>query len=456
MNTSLDNYNRRKSTISDGTIITNDSYGISDSKYTILKIIYVLSSCLITGIGIYILYKFKQILTAHHIFFIIYVTSYTFLWPITIVICLITALFVSIIKRLFFKTDNNNNNNREFFDKYKSSSYDFNNMNINMNIDDQSSEEKHSFQYLTVVFVFILVVLYTIGIPASFYMLYLMIDHHILSNYKTYSSIYSFVILILITSFVCVGIFVYYMIIEKFLSNKIKLDIDDDFINKVEEEVKRNKKLSGALNSNRNLPKPSDFLNRNNIMDFHLRSSIADSREGAINIIDEKNEENDSELNNKDNFKLSINEDNTHKKSSFTINDIENTNNLNISFRPNTNTIDDIRKSIDNRENKKYQIKSLIKKQTLNNDGNNIIKDLKSQLTYNKDFSFVKTPEIKRTSPRFNTVMERRPNSVYSVKKEIDFNNLSDDEIKKSKTDKDNFYEDYTDKYSHTDNNLQN
>jgi hypothetical protein len=374
-------------------------------KYTIGKIVYILITIMNSFFGMYSLFKY-QISGMKLIYF--YFLSYTFLWPLAIVIGLAFILCIRIYKNYysdereegffsFFKT--------LFFRKSLKNKNQTGDLFLNFNTDTESNNFFDHWQYFMIVFIITLVIFYSISVPYSIYILYRLFNNFYKKKIK--HLIYVFIFINLLKSTLVFLYFLYFIVIEKFLYNMNKtkkIDLDEEFIRKIEEEIQHANKFSGVISADTKLIKMNNMFNMqekpmqgvhisnngedNNILSFREKSN---SREGQdINDFIQKSDR-----------RLSVNKLIALTQKDTIIKDLST-------------------KKKTEKEKKRNIIKETIKRDTMTKDPEekgsmSLIKEMKAQLSIRRDMAMMA-----------GTVISRSPDIRVksSVKKKFNFDEI--------------------------------
>lgn len=359
----------------------------TEKKYVLLKAFYAVICSFNSLIGIYILVKYHSVLSNNLFFVLIYTIFQTFIVPIAIVIGGLSLIVIRIIKF--------NSPSQSGFTEFQ----DENDSQINK-------------QIITVVFIIVLAFLYVISIPSSIISIINMKSSSLFSNSEKYSSVYTFISINLVLSVAILGVIIYVYVIKKMQSNKVKLNLDEEFIKNIEDEIQRSNLFSGIIPSNNNLIHLNEMFNKQKIFELQNNNYSLDK----LNLnkkIQEKEDKNNSYMS--ESVKENINDENNLNRSD---NQVQTT-------------------------NKKEEIKNMLKRNTLKLDSE---KDPNKKIL--KQLSLLKE-EIKNNkssiSRRYTT---NDDNIINPVRKALNF----DDDLKNQRSESFNKVSCSSDYYSNENN----
>jgi hypothetical protein len=274
----LDDHSKSFSRISGSNSQLNDFYksftstssssesirNINSLEYFPIKLTYILITILNTSLGLISLLKHYQIFIRQEVpHILIYIILFTFHWPIVIFLGFIISGLIVMIKKviLFFK----NKNQLVEEDEINISRLEENSNNdvINTTILSNHFYNHSYFSFLVGVIIIILICLYTICIPFSFFSTRSLLQNKLFyQHYQSYVDTYLFILLNFVKSLVIFCVAFYYLFKKKFKSNKLKIELDEEFIKQVEKEVEQANKFSGVIAPAQDLIKFNSMFNR--------------------------------------------------------------------------------------------------------------------------------------------------------------------------------------------------
>lgn len=247
---------------------------ITSLNYFPMKLTYILITILNTSLGLISLLKHYPSFIRQEVYHIlIYLFLFTFQWPIVLFLGLVISGLIIFTKKLilFFK----NKNKLEEDAEINSSRLGENTNNDICNTTLLSNHYyNHSyFSFLVGVILIILICLYTTCIPYSLFSIQTIIENkQFYQHYKNYLDTYLFILLNFLKSLVIFFIAFYYLFKKKFKSNKLKIELDEEFIKQVEKEVEQANKFSGVIAPTQDLIKFNSMFNRQYASDLKEES----------------------------------------------------------------------------------------------------------------------------------------------------------------------------------------
>jgi len=216
-----------KSMVSNQTSVlsTNMFNNENINKYQRLKFLYVFLTILKSCLGIFILYKYRYLISNDYKHqFLSFLTYYTFLWPIAIISSFVFYLAVFSID-IILKFIKNRSPKK----------------NLEEEIEEQSQSKSTFFGFIFTTFSITIIASYVAAIPLSIYLINSAIVEKTIKYNLTINWLLTFFGFNFIVSLLVLTMFIYYTIVIREANNH-KLDIEDNFIeniNKVAEvEVK--------------------------------------------------------------------------------------------------------------------------------------------------------------------------------------------------------------------------
>ncbi len=259
-----------------------------------------------------------------------------------------------------FKNNSFENKNMEFnnLDKYKEKitsnnnnitqqANDLENSNNNIVIHDNNNRlwnyMKDSESDLKLIYFIIMLINYSLLAFLGVCVFVKVLEEKVFKNYKLHYKIYLFLLLSLSKSSIIVIGFIYKFVSEKIESNSVKFELNEEFLHQIEREIQEANRISGVISPDKNLIKYNEMFNRqdlnknsnfifnespNNNEDFKLY------KKSNVNLIDEKE--------NIINSNLNFTDDNFRNENEKKINS-NNLNNLNeVDFKFNNDKAKDI------------------------------------------------------------------------------------------------------------------
>jgi hypothetical protein len=349
------------------------------TSITIINLIFAL-------IGLYYRGKFLS----NYVY--IYIISYSFLWPICFLISLNLTAFIKFF--VFLTTKNIETSKNLIENEFKANENTDNQMDHTLIKSEQNSQTFYTL--FVTIFIIILLIFYLISIPASiFAMNSLLMTKNFKSEYLKFIFVFLFIIINLIKSLFIFILSVYYFLLEKFYSNKMKINFDEEFIQNIEKEIEQANKFSGVIGPSKDLIKLNYMFNRQ----YNTYKKKFESKVDDRNIFFTPN---------KDEVILSINE--------------------------NKNTID--LEANDKKKNKykekKNIIKSLIRRKTMNyNYSEKIIEKFKSNIGFTNEnsFNYEKRHTLKNFEINSLNIMKLDENQDNNLIKSVGYSSGSKDDI---------------------------
>ena len=207
-------------------------------KNQFFKLFYIFTTFFNSILGLYLIKRFHSLfIDTNNVDILVYITIYTFKWPLAFIIGTLLAIILILLKRLC------------------SSEY----------------TEENSPNYLSHIFVcslYILVLAYISSVPWSIYLLVKMVEkdsiQYKVNFHEKYEFIYIFLTINFIHSFIIFSIFLYFLLITNipFKKNTQRDDIDEEFIKKIREEINESNKISGVIPANNELILQNKFFSK--------------------------------------------------------------------------------------------------------------------------------------------------------------------------------------------------
>ena len=217
------NDSKMNCTISSNNTISEMKIG----KNPFFKLFYISATIINSILGLNLIMKFYDVMIeSKNLNFLLYLILYTFKWPIAFLFGIILSLFIITFKMIF------------------SSEY--------------SDENTPNYiGHVFVCFVYNLVFFYIGSVFWSIYLIVMLLskdsDEYKVNFRENYQLIYIFLIINFIISFIIFSIFLYFLLIKTipFRINTERDNIDEDFINKIKEEIIAVNKISGTFIANK-------------------------------------------------------------------------------------------------------------------------------------------------------------------------------------------------------------
>jgi len=223
-------HNHRSNSNASSNIAKEEEYEL---KSNIFKFAYIILTIIKSCLGLYILFKHRHLIssnTRNHLIF--YISYYTILWPIAFIGSFFFFLCIfsidCLLKLIKLRANNNQNQNQ----KHKKLEEEIK----------EIPESISSYGFIYTTFIIFIVISYIISIPASIYFLNKIMINEIKTNDMTTNWIYAFFFFNFIVSILVFIMFIFYTFVIREL-NKHKIDIEDEFLEKITKEVELSRRL---------------------------------------------------------------------------------------------------------------------------------------------------------------------------------------------------------------------
>lgn len=280
----------------------NDSNNLSDHNdknnhnYNYFKLLYIITTVIITFLGVLIIFEEYKILTNQEnkseIFILYYIIYSTISW----LIIFLLSYLINFLSNFILKHEGNFDKNRLIEENSKEinrNNISHNNLdnnpferNINRNISNTKNSinktylKEHDELYyifnfpiserLRFIFVLLLFLNYIMISILGILFLNKILNEEIFKNYKLHYKIYLFILLSVCKSSIIIICIVYKFINTKIESNSTKFELNEEFIKQVEREIQEANRISGIIQPDRNLIHYNEMFNRQSMFDISL------------------------------------------------------------------------------------------------------------------------------------------------------------------------------------------
>lgn len=227
---------------------------IKITKTPFFKLLYLFFTFFNSILGVYLIFRFRQLfISTENYNLLIYMILYTFKWPLAFLIGIIIAFIIILFKKIL------------------TSQY----------------TEENTPNYVGHIFVCSicnLAIVYFSSVFWSIFIIVKLLDKNSIQykiNFREkFELIYIFVILNFTISFIIFSTFCYFLLIANipFKTNNERDNIDEEFIQKIKEEINAINKISGTLT----LEKEQAFRKEHYIDDLNSKSQIDKKSENQV------------------------------------------------------------------------------------------------------------------------------------------------------------------------------
>ena len=219
------------------------------AKLSNIKLIYLTLTFFITLLGIFVFIEHKNIIYKEFKVLYFYLLLSITYWPVSIFLAGLLIL-IKFLKNYFNKDPQDD----DIEDSLVIES-------DNISLADYHSNNRY-YSYIMGSFLFIILGFYIICIPASVYIIYnIFVSKLFFLQMKKYFNIFLFVFLNFSKS-IAIASFYIYLLLVKYKSNRIKFELDEEFVRKIAEEVEQVKKCSGIFIADMDTIKRNEMFNR--------------------------------------------------------------------------------------------------------------------------------------------------------------------------------------------------
>jgi len=214
-----------------------------------LKLIYLIFTFVSTIIGVKVYFEHKTVIYKEFRFLYLYLILSITYWPVSIILAGIMIIMI-IIKKYIQSAKDNKGVDDSLLIRFET-----------ISLTNYTNSNSH-YSYLAAMFLIVLLGFYTVCIPTSVYVIYQIFKIKVfVHNFYKYSNVLLFIFLNLSKS-IGIGICCIYFFFQKLKTSRIKIDLDEEFVKRVEQEIEQVKKCSGIFIADSNIIKKNDMFNR--------------------------------------------------------------------------------------------------------------------------------------------------------------------------------------------------
>ena len=215
---------------------TNTISEMKITKNPFFKLFYLFATFINSILGLNLILKFHEFMRkTDNLNLLLYIILYTFKWPLAFLLGIILTLFIITVKKLFIT---------------------------------QYSEENtpNYIGHLFVCSIYNLVFIYIGSVFWSIYLLVMLMrkdsQEYKMNFREKYELIYIFLTVNFLISFIIFSLFLYFLLIMNipFRFSEDRYNIDEDFINKIKEEINAVNMVSGTLGVNKESKSQNEHL----------------------------------------------------------------------------------------------------------------------------------------------------------------------------------------------------
>lgn len=219
------------------------------AKLANIKLIYLTFTFFITLLGIFVFIEHRNIIYKEFKVLYFYLMLSITYWPVSIFLAGLLIL-IKFLKNYFNKDPQDEDIEDSLVMK-----------NDNLSLTDYHSNNRY-YSYIMGSFLFIILGFYIICIPTSAYIIYhILVSRIFFLQLNKYFNVLLFVFLNFSKSIAIASCYVYLLLV-KYKSNRIKIELDEDFVRKIAEEVEQVKKCSGIFIADLDIIKRNEMFNR--------------------------------------------------------------------------------------------------------------------------------------------------------------------------------------------------